>query len=236
MHDASLSLSIHTTCARLMLNLVEPIYERGMDPPSIDEARILLGQILHAFVGKFSTFKHTIPKLLEEGDGKDQASLRLKLEVPVQAVLNLQPPSDHLKEVTDCKHLIKTLVMGMKTIIWSITNIHVPRSQVSSSVHGNHPQALTLQGGNLGASQAFNGMREEEIWKASGVLKSGVPCLALFKEKDEERDMLQHFSLILSVMEPQDLMDMFSLCMPEPFVLKISQFHQKNYQTVGRIS
>uniref|UniRef100_A0A7N0UBU8 Non-specific serine/threonine protein kinase n=1 Tax=Kalanchoe fedtschenkoi TaxID=63787 RepID=A0A7N0UBU8_KALFE len=217
MHDASLSLSIHTTCARLMLNLVEPIFEKGMDQPSMDEARILLGRILDAFVGKFSTFKHTIPQLLEEGDGKDRASLRLKLEVPVQAVLNLQAPSEHAKEVTDCKHLIRTLVLGMKTIIWSITNTHLPRSQVSSSIHGNHPQALLSQAGNLATPQAFKGMREEEVWKASGVLKSGVPCLALFKEKDEEREMLQQFSQILSVMEPRDLMDMFSLCMPELF-------------------
>lgn len=42
-------------------------------------------------------------------------------------------------------------------------------------------------------------------------------CLALFKEKDEEREMLQLFSQILAIMEPRDLMDMFSLCMPELF-------------------
>lgn len=55
------------------------------------------------------------------------------------------------------------------------------------------------------------------MWKASGVLKSGVHCLALFKEKDEEREMLHLFSQILAIMEPRDLMDMFSLCMPELF-------------------
>lgn len=60
------------------------------------------------------------------------------------------------------------------------------------------------------------------MWKASGVLKSGVHCLALFKEKDEERDMLNHFSQILCIMEPRDLMDMFSLCMPELFECMIS--------------
>ena len=58
--------------------------------------------------------------------------------------------------------------------------------------------------------------------KASGVLKSGVHCLALFKEKDEERDMLNVFSQILCIMEPRDLMDMFSLCMPELFECMIS--------------
>lgn len=30
----------------------------------------------------------------------------------LQAVLNLQVPVEHSKEVNDCKHLIKTLVMG----------------------------------------------------------------------------------------------------------------------------
>ncbi|XP_071709513.1 uncharacterized PI3/PI4-kinase family protein C1F5.11c-like isoform X1 [Rutidosis leptorrhynchoides] len=71
MHDASLSLSIHTTCARLMLNLVEPIFEKGVDLPSMDEARILLGQILDAFVGKFSTFKRSIPQVSVGGEIED---------------------------------------------------------------------------------------------------------------------------------------------------------------------
>ncbi|KAI4314757.1 hypothetical protein L6164_027634 [Bauhinia variegata] len=212
MHDASLSLSIHTTCARLMLNLVEPIFEKGMDQQSMDEARILLGRILDAFVGKFSTFKRTIPQLLEEGEeGKDHATLRSKLELPVQAVLNLHVPVEHSKEVNDCKHLIKTLVMGMKTILWSITHAHLPRSQVTGQPSSSVPPP-----------QAFKGMREDEVRKASGVLKSGVHCLALFKEKDEEREMLHLFSQILGIMEPRDLMDMFSLCMPELFDYLIS--------------
>ncbi|CAH8274165.1 unnamed protein product [Arabidopsis lyrata] len=208
MHDSTLSLNIHTTCARLMLNLVEPIFEKGVDQQSMDEARILLGRILDAFVGKFSTFKRTIPQLLEEGDGKDQITLRSKLELPVQAVLNLQVPAEHSKEVNDCKNLIKTLVMGMKTIIWSITHAHLPRPQ------GMHPQALASQSS---VTQVFKGMREDEVWKASGVLKNGVHCLALFKDKDEEKEMLSLFSQILAIMEPRDLMDMFSICMPELF-------------------
>ncbi|KAK9039755.1 hypothetical protein V6N11_014947 [Hibiscus sabdariffa] len=223
MHDASLSLGIHTTCARLMLNLVEPIFEKGVDQPSMDEARVLLGRILDAFVGKFSTFKRTIPQLLEEGEeGRDRSTLRSKLELPVQAVLNLQVPVEHSKEVSDCKNLIKTLVVGMKTIIWSITHSHLPRSQVSSSSHGTHSQVLVSSTSNLPAPQAFKGLREDEVWKASGVLKSGVHCLALFKEKDEEREMLQLFSQILAIMEARDLMDMFSLCMPELFEYMIS--------------
>ncbi|XP_068646622.1 uncharacterized protein [Aristolochia californica] len=250
MHDSSLCLSIHTTCARLMLNLVEPIFEKGVDQEAMDEARILLGRILDAFVGKFGTFKRTIPQLLEEGeDGKDRSTLRAKLELPVQAVLNLQVPVEHSKEVNDCKHLIKTLVMGMKTIIWSITHAHLPRAQVpqssssaltqmqvspspshgplplvqvSPSSHGAHPQVPVNTSSNAQSPQVFKGMREDEVRKASGILKSGVHCLALFKEKDEEREMLHLFSQILAIMEPRDLMDMFSMCMPELFECMIN--------------
>ncbi|XVE82488.1 hypothetical protein DITRI_Ditri16bG0008800 [Diplodiscus trichospermus] len=223
MHDASLSLGIHTTCARLMLNLVEPIFEKGVDQSSMDEARVLLGHILDAFVGKFRAFKRTIPQLLEEGEeGKDRLTLRSKLELPVQAVLNLQVPMEHSKEVSDSKNLIKTLVVGMKTIIWSITHAHLPRSQVSSSTHGTHQQVLVSPTSNLPAPQASKGLREDEVWKAAGVFKSGVHCLSLFKEKEEEREMLQLFSQILAIMEPRDLMDMFSLCMPELFECMIA--------------
>ncbi|KAM0940239.1 putative non-specific serine/threonine protein kinase [Dioscorea sansibarensis] len=223
MHDSSLTLVIHTTCARLMLNLVEPIYEKGTDQPSMDEARVLLGRILDTFVGKFGTFKRIIPQLLEEGEeGKERPLLRLKLEVPIQAALNLQPPLEYSKEVNDYKNLIKTLVMGMKTIIWSITNAHVPRPQVSPSAHGAHQQMQVSPSSNSAIPQVFKGMREDEVRKASGVLKSGVHCLALFKEKDEEREMLQYFSQILAIMEARDLMDMFSLCMPELFECMIT--------------
>ncbi|XP_051127175.1 transcription-associated protein 1-like isoform X2 [Andrographis paniculata] len=217
MHDASLAVSIHTTCARLMLNLVEPIFEKGTDQTLMDEARVLLGRILDSFVGKFNTFKRTIPQLLEEGDeGKNRSTLRSKLEVPVQAVLNLPMPVEHSKEVNDCKHLIKTLVMGMKTIIWSITHAHIPRAQ------GTPQQVLASTSSGSSISPSFKGMREEEVCKASGVLKSGVHCLALFKEKDDEREMVHLFSSILAIMEPRDLMDMFSLCMPELFECMIS--------------
>lgn len=54
------------------------------------------------------------------------------------------------------------------------------------------------------------------------MLKSGVHCLALFKEKDEERDMLHLFSQTFSIMEPRDLMDMFSMCMSDLFECMIN--------------
>ncbi|XP_020600148.1 LOW QUALITY PROTEIN: transformation/transcription domain-associated protein-like [Phalaenopsis equestris] len=219
MHDSSLTIVVHTTCARLMLNLVEPIYEKGVDQQTMDDARVLLGRILDAFVGRYGTLKRIVPQLVEEGEeGKERSILRLKLEVPMQAVLNLQPPLEYSKEVNDYKNLIKTLIMGMKTIIWSITNAHLPRPQVQvSPAQGTLPQVQTSPSSNSSLPQGFKGMREDEVRKASGILKSGVHCLALFKEKEEEREMLQCFSQALAIMEARDLMDMFSLRMPELF-------------------
>ncbi|PKA60897.1 Serine/threonine-protein kinase ATR [Apostasia shenzhenica] len=136
----------------------------------------------------------------------------------MQAVLNLQPPLEYLKEVNDYKNLIKTLIMGMKTIIWSISNAHLPRSQVQvSPAHGAHQQVQVSPSSNNLLPQGYKGMKEDEVRKASGILKSGVHCLALFREKDEEREMLQCFSQTLAIMEARDMMDMFSLCMPEIF-------------------
>ncbi|KAK8962950.1 hypothetical protein KSP40_PGU020559 [Platanthera guangdongensis] len=106
----------------------------------------------------------------------------------------------------------------MKTIIWSITNAHIPRSQVQvSPAQGAHQQVQVPSSSNASIPQGFRGMREDEVRKASGILKSGVHCLALFKEKEEERELLQCFSQTLSIMEARDLVDMFALRMPELF-------------------
>lgn len=56
-----------------------------------------------------------------------------------------------------------------------------------------------------------------QVRLASGILKSGLHCLALFKEKDEEKEMYSHYSSVFAVMEHRNLMDMFSLCMPQLF-------------------
>ena len=56
-----------------------------------------------------------------------------------------------------------------------------------------------------------------QVRLASGILKGGLHCLALFKEKDEEKEMYSHYSSVFAVMEHRNLMDMFSLCMPQLF-------------------
>ncbi|CAL9237380.1 unnamed protein product, partial [Arabidopsis halleri] len=47
-----------------IVHQVEPIFEEGVDQQSMDEEQILLGRTLYTFVGKFSTFKLTIPQVI----------------------------------------------------------------------------------------------------------------------------------------------------------------------------
>lgn len=49
-----------------------------------------------------------------------------------------------------------------------------------------------------------------------------MDCLVLFKGKDEEQEIIYHFSEIFTAMEPQDITDTFSLCMPHLFDSMIS--------------
>lgn len=44
-----------------------------------------------------------------------------------------------------------------------------------------------------------------------------MDCFVLFKEKREDKDIIHHFSQIFTAMEPEDVIDTFSLCMPHIF-------------------
>jgi transformation/transcription domain-associated protein len=51
----------------------------------------------------------------------------------------------------------------------------------------------------------------------AGMLKNAAHCFPLYKEKEEEREILNHFAQDLVIMETRDFMDVFSLCLPELF-------------------
>lgn len=90
----------------------------------------------------------------------------------------------------------------MKTLLWSITNFN--RTAQPQQI-GPGPPQMNPNGPK--------GMREDEVRLIAGLLKSGVYCLALFKEKNEEENLL-HFAGVFSVMAERNFMDLFSMCMP----------------------
>ena len=230
-HDPSLPTSVQTTCVRLMLNLVESIFTRRGDELSRAEGRALLGRILETFVSKLEALRPIAKRLIaeqkrreeeakaaatkedsegaavakadkgKEGEGEKKREL-LYLQTSVQA---------HAKEMHDCRQLLRTVVMGMKTLMWSVTNFNRLTDQQRQQ------QALNVGGtaGSGGASAApmapppARGMSNDEVRVAVGVLKHGVPCLSLFTVAD--KDIFEHFAAMFTVLEAHNFRDIFSM-------------------------
>ena len=87
--------------------------------------------------------------------------------------------------------VVQNLVMGLKTLLYSIAN------------YGNTagPRAQAPMGG----PQHTVGLREEEVRQAARALAAGIPCLQLFKgvERVPERptDIYDSFADIFTVLQ-----------------------------------
>ena len=104
-------------------------------------------------------------------------------------------PSEAIKRLADTKALVKTLVIGMKTLLWSVTNFFGQQSQ-------------QMQMG--AAPQPMKGFREGELRRASGFVANGVRCLALF-QGTECAEMCTHFAEALAVLDPRNFVDVICL-------------------------
>ena len=97
-HEYSLPFTIQTMSAKLLLNLVECIARKN---DTEGKGRTLLVRILDAFVNKFSSLKKQIPKLLQDKQSK---------------------PHKRNDRIKDCRILLRTLVLGLKNIVWGISS------------------------------------------------------------------------------------------------------------------
>jgi transformation/transcription domain-associated protein len=150
--DASLPIGVQTTCVRLMINLVETLYSRRSADGGVNETgRGMLQRILESFVSKLTSIAKRMPELLaSKAEGVAQRKKREEStpSVPYRPRPRLtgsQPQLEDLppgapypvlythtvpepeKEVTDTRQLMQTLIMGMKTLLFSI-NHYGPRS------------------------------------------------------------------------------------------------------------
>ena len=190
-HDPTLPFSVQMTCVRLILNLVESIYNVRQDPRGQVEGRVLLSRILYAFMDKFSSLRAEIPKILGE---QARASKAARPDL----LLAASPQQDSDKTVNDCKHLVKTLILGMKTLLWSITNFN------------RVPQQPRLPG-------VQTGLTDEEVRATWRLLTSGVKCLEVFGGSSEAVEVYDHFAAIFSVLESRNFYGIFSKGMPHLF-------------------
>jgi len=206
MQDNTLPLSTHMTCSRLMHHLVESIFRTRPDAANRAESRQYLMRIMYATVAKFRALRATIPELMETADElekslKSQAALKekdgkssgepeqaagdkAKAEAEDDAKVEL-PSHDKLRALSDNKAIIKTLTIGMKTLLWSITNFNDQESKDT-------------------------GLTQLELKQASGFVRNGVKCMQLFKGM-ECTEMCNHFAEALSVLEPRNFVDIISL-------------------------
>lgn len=94
-------------------------------------------------------------------------------------------------QVADARMVVQNLVMGLKTLLYSIANY--------GNTAGQRLSAPT------GAPQHTVGLREEEVRQAARALAAGIPCLQLFKgaERVPERpvDIYDSFADIFTVLQ-----------------------------------
>ncbi|KAH3761988.1 transformation/transcription domain-associated protein [Pelomyxa schiedti] len=186
-HDPTLSFSLQSMSAKLLLNLVEYISKCEADGKAGPRALII--RIFDVFTNKFSTLKTQIPKLLKEPPSDDQQNL------------------DVIKE---CRMLLKTLVLGLKNIIWGITSCTQPAPNPAT------PTSPFAAQSSLGA---YRVAQIEESKTYSTMLKSGIRSFIIFSRGHgaspaEEKEILDHFAVVLTMVDPRIFKDVFETHMP----------------------
>lgn len=111
-HDNTLPFTIQNMSVKLLLNLVECITKKQDDA----KPRSLLVRILNTFVNKFASLKKLIPKLLDKH------------------TLTSRSTAENIK---DCRTLMRTLVLGLKNIVWGITSLSTRLQIISYPVDEN---------------------------------------------------------------------------------------------------
>lgn len=191
LHDPTFSYSLQTSAVRLLLNLIEGILKIDTnDAQRSAAARELLLRILETMVAKYVTLGEQVPRLL-----KSAGELREKRDPVLQGKRLCEiPVGDPLKEITDFKTLLKTLTLGLKTLIWSAFNIRVshpgpakPQNVVESQGPGSEKSGEGTQSNSTatGRPGARAGLLEKECEIVSGLLDAGKKCFRLYSQLEE---------------------------------------------------
>lgn len=186
LHDPTFTYTLQTSAVRLLLNLIEGIMivEDG-DSSRSNAARALLLRILETMVAKYVNLGEQVPRLMKSVD-----ELRSRPD-PVSSNLRLFDVSvgDPMKEISDFKALLKTLTLGLKTLIWSAINVRVsqPGSAKGSAVGGSLDKSGGPSQPNMAQRPGIRvGLLEKECEVVSRLLTAGQSCFRLYRRSDEE--------------------------------------------------
>lgn len=220
-HDQSLPASIQTMSCKLLLNLVESIIMRS-EADNCLQGRELLMKMFEVFVQKFKTIsKLQIPLLVnkvkqypsnEPGANKVTGTEEeLKFEDGTEKEASTKPkfgsPSHQNQNfsVQDYKQLVKTLVCGTKTITWALC--HRKSGEVAHSKPLQPKETLVF------IRLVKWGLQALDIYTITPMaqIQPGQKTVqAQTVRSKEEKDVLEHFSGVFSMMTPQTFQEIFS--------------------------
>ncbi|XP_046480160.1 transformation/transcription domain-associated protein [Neodiprion pinetum] len=220
-HDQSLPTTIQTMSCKLLLNLVECIRQRS-DAENSNQGRELLMRMLEVFVLKFKTItKLQMPVLLGKTKQLQALANETKTEDTKSSIVDLNaedkdagkskfgfPPSQAMNyNVADYRSLVKTLVCGVKTITWGCANCK--SGEVPQSKQFQPKETLVFIRLVKWALQAL------DIYTigppaAGAIAQPGRPAQPQTVRTKEEKEVLEHFSGVFSMMNPQTFQEIFS--------------------------
>lgn len=128
------------------------------------------------------------------------SSLRKEIPKVIEKAKNKKKGNDKIR---DCRILMRTLVVSLKNIMWGISNC----SGMVRNPNASQPQ------------QPPKMMTPEESSMFVSLLKNGLKCFPIFTEGNqpalaEEKDTLDHFAAVFTMVEPRIFQDAFSTQMP----------------------
>ena len=192
--DAGLPAAVQCTSARLLLNLVEVVHARRGDAAAAERHRALLARALDAFVDRLASLRRSLPaELADGGQGAGAGALAAAGASPASAS---DAADARARSAANARMLLATLCLGMKTLLYSLTNYgnRVPRRPVVVVAAPAAPAA-----GDAGVAPdaavpppdsapppppPTAGLRDGELVAAARAVECAVPCLALCAAPD----------------------------------------------------
>jgi len=101
---------------------------------------------------------------------------------------------ERYKELADVKAIVRTLFIGMKTLLWSITHFREHQAQTQA-------QAQMLL-----TTPLRPGLTEPELRRTAAFVKNGVKCLALYRGA-ECAEMCAHVAEVFATLDPRCFLD-----------------------------
>lgn len=205
-------------CAKLLLNLIDCIDNLA----GKDVARRLLVRLLDAFTIKFGNLRRILPKL--KIAAVSTIPFSLSNPAPVVEIENCQPiktnsvgidhhSSDTIKGLQHCllfhgcedyKFLFKTLVLGLKTIVFALKRCSAPSSHEEEQVYSH----LLMNG-----LSCFEIFRIDGNGTESSSPSPSTPATASTPSKTqalkEEKEVLEHFVAVFTLVDAAVFLEIF---------------------------